>query len=308
MDITYIIQAHKHPLQLKRLITVLNTKNASFYVHIDVKSNIEDFKKTISLENVFFIKERVDCIWGDFSQVKATLNLIKNVIRDNRSGFVVFLSGQDYPIKNVNTIESFLLENKKGNFISLKPINELWSKKECDSRVKSYRFNYSSKRGDCVIVSKLNKYSVKCLLKGKITFRQFLRLIFYKKELKNTVNFHGGSNWWALNTETIAKVNTYISKNKEDLFSFFKYTHCSDEIFFQTIINTLMKTDNSINVEDSVTYVNWFRKKCTLPVTFNKDDLSELINQPSSKLFARKFDIDFDEEILDLLDKEISIK
>lgn len=308
MNIIYIIQAHKLPFQLKRLITVLNTKNASFYIHVDRKSKIEDFEKIISLKNVFFIKERVDSIWGDFSQVEATLNLIKNVIRDNKSGFVVFLSGQDYPIKNVNTIENFFFENKETNFISLKPIEELWSKKECDARVKSYRFNYSSNRGDCVIVSKLNKYSIKCLLKGKITLKEFLTVIFQKKELKNTINFYGGSNWWALNTETISKVDAYISKNKEDLFSFFKYTHCSDEIFFQTIINTLMKTDSSIKIEDSITYVNWFRKKCPLPVTFNKDDLSELINQPASKLFARKFDNFFDGEILDLLDKEIFVK
>ena len=111
MNIIYIIQAHKLPFQLKRLITVLNTKNASFYIHVDRKSKIEDFEKIISLKNVFFIKERVDCIWGDFSQVKATLNLIKNVIRDNKSGFVVFLSGQDYPIKNVYTIEIFFFVN-----------------------------------------------------------------------------------------------------------------------------------------------------------------------------------------------------
>lgn len=63
----------------------------------------------------------------------------------------------------------------------------------------------------------------------------------------------------------------------------------------------LIDNDKDIKILPSLTYVNWHRKGCTLPVTFQKDDLEELTRQ--CNLFARKFDTEFDTEILDLLDE-----
>ena len=57
-----------------------------------------------------------------------------------------------------------------------------------------------------------------------------------------------------------------------------------------------------INIEQSLTYVNWTRKNCSLPVTFVINDFDELNRLPEFKLFARKFDIKLDMEILDKLD------
>jgi hypothetical protein len=71
MKKVYIIQAHKNPEQLRRLIDVLHDDSSTFYIHIDLKSNIEHFIKLINRERVVFIKERVNCIYADYSQVLA---------------------------------------------------------------------------------------------------------------------------------------------------------------------------------------------------------------------------------------------
>jgi len=45
-------------------------------------------------------------------------------------------------------------------------------------------------------------------------------------------------------------------------------------------------------------------KNCNLPVTFNDADFEELTSLPKHKLlFARKFDFNYNKEIINLLDK-----
>ncbi|MNR59552.1 hypothetical protein D3C85_1808260 [compost metagenome] len=47
--------------------------------------------------------------------------------------------------------------------------------------------------------------------------------------------------------------------------------------------------------------MNWSRKNCDLPVTFTSSDFEELQDNPE-KLYARKFDIELDDEILNKID------
>ena len=54
-----------------------------------------------------------------------------------------------------------------------------------------------------------------------------------------------------------------------------------------------------------LTYVNWERVEEELPVTFTSTDFNELAQQ-TNFLFARKFDMDVDAQILDLLDSHVA--
>ena len=73
---TYIILAHKAPDQLKRLIDRLNDEDSFFFIHIDKKSYIEPFTECVVGNNIKFITNRINCLWGDFSQVIATLGFL----------------------------------------------------------------------------------------------------------------------------------------------------------------------------------------------------------------------------------------
>lgn len=70
----YIIQAHESLNLLKRLINRLDDGFSSFFIHIDKKADIKSFTEVIKGTNIIFIDKRVDCIWGDYSQVEATCN------------------------------------------------------------------------------------------------------------------------------------------------------------------------------------------------------------------------------------------
>jgi hypothetical protein len=152
----------------------------------------------------------------------------------------------------------------------------------------------------------MNKATLKHFLKRRITFSQFMRISFKKRNLDLKMKFYGGSQWLAMNITDLTKMNNYIKLNKNELFRFFNDSLVPDEFFFHSIIMHLKKIGNLINIDQSLTYVNWSRKNCPLPVTFGLNDFNELIEQPSIKLFARKFDIEFDENILDRIDGNIS--
>ena len=121
MKIFYLIQAHKNPSQVKRLIEVLSVQNAYFVIHIDLKSEIKQFTDVIKLKNVIFVKNRIDCIWGDYSQVLASLIMMREIdnLEPEPNDRVVLLSGQDYPIKSNQFIIQFFNEHKDTCFIDI---------------------------------------------------------------------------------------------------------------------------------------------------------------------------------------------
>ncbi|MDR2683908.1 MAG: beta-1,6-N-acetylglucosaminyltransferase [Prevotellaceae bacterium] len=299
----FIIEAHKNPTQLKRMINRLNDEQSSFYIHIDKKSDIQPFKATIEGKNIKFLERRVDCIWCDISQVEATILLIEEVLRDKHEGMVILLSGQDYPIKSKREINNFLDKNSQYNFIDAVPVQEAW-KYSWREKVENYRFNFSSERGASISLRKISKQSLKAFFKGIISLKQLL-LLLKQRKLNLSITQYGGSTWWAINTNSLKKMYAYVKQNEKELFSYFKYTHCPDEIMFQSIMKYLSQTDNFVKIFPSLTYVNWERfEMASSPVTFGMNDLPELLSQPESKLFARKFDMETDSDILDLLDEK----
>ena len=309
MQKNYIILVHKNPQQVRRLIERLDDGNSRFFIHVDLKSQSEEFELLKQCKNTLIIKERINCIWGDFSIVKATLLLFNAVVESGSKGFTILLSGQDYPIKSNSEINNFLTENKDFNFIDIIPIEKKWSKKMVRDKVEHYHFIHSERKSDSNSYAPFYHTSVKQkarniihLAKGRMshkTFRKLLRLPKRKAPYKHQFS---GSQWWALNERTTQILYDYIKRNYRELEDYYQYTSAPDEIFFQSVLMNLVPENKDFKIKPSLTYVNWERKNVVLPVTFNIDDFGELNN--TNHLFARKFDIDFDSTILDKLDEK----
>jgi hypothetical protein len=74
-----------------------------------------------------------------------------------------------------------------------------------------------------------------------------------------------------------------------------------DEIFFQTIILNSSFARRAVN--DNLRYIEWKDPDAGSPAILRKSDFQKLAS--SSKLFARKFDMTVDTEVLDFIDREI---
>lgn len=305
MEKIYLILAHKSPEQLEKQINALQDEKAIFYIHIDLKSDLNQFNYLEKILNVKLIKDRINCIWEDFSIVIATLNLIKNIIKNHRGGYCILMSGNDYPLKSKHYINNFLSKNVDQIFIDLREAEIVWH--NFKDRIEKYRINLSNNRGEALLLKQgFRKESLKHFVKGRIIFTDFLKILFKKRKISLIKKFYGGSQWWAMNLKDLIKIYEFIQNNEKELFAFFKYSHVPDEYFFHTLIMHINQHERIDKIQSSLTYVNWSRKDCQLPVTFGNDDYKELMNQSSIKLFARKFDINFDKKIFDRIDENIS--
>ncbi|MGA7075481.1 MAG: beta-1,6-N-acetylglucosaminyltransferase, partial [Halobacteriota archaeon] len=119
MKIAYLVTAYNNPKHLQRLINALSSKSSAFFIHIDRKSNIDDFSG-INGENVYFCEKRTRCYWGDFSVSQAILDLIRMALADARQfNYFPLLSGTDYPVQPTSYIETFFRRHNGTEFISM---------------------------------------------------------------------------------------------------------------------------------------------------------------------------------------------
>ena len=320
MEKNYIILAHENPQQLLRLIKALDDNKSYFYIHVDKKVDIQDFKELIAdYKNVIFVANRYECIWGSISLVYATLSCMHEVVNDKRSGYCILMSGQDYPVKNRESIDNYFNVNNGCEFINVNPVESCWSENGCLQRFEYYSFYLSSKRQDSVLIPYLFskkifngndwKLMIKSIIKSR-NIKLISEIIFNisrKREHPKHIIPYGGSQWWAFSIMTVTKILDFVQDNAS-FVKYYKYTAIPDEVFFHTILMHLVTLDKNIKIKDSVTYTNWEGKDVPLPVTFRDVDLTKLITLPEEKLFARKFNINIDEKILDEIDDNILAK
>jgi len=110
MKVAFLIMAHHQLGHLANLIEALNCDWIHFFIHVDKKVDITEFLRLIPrYANIIFLKnsQRIQVYWGGYSQVIATLNLLK-VAQKCGEYFDRFclLSGSDFPIKKISYIKS----------------------------------------------------------------------------------------------------------------------------------------------------------------------------------------------------------
>lgn len=276
MKIAYLIAAHNNYLHLEKLVQSLNKGDCSFYIHIDRKSSLPSLKG----RNIIYIEERVNVHWSGFSQVRATISLLKRAVADEND-YYAFISGGDYPIKPNNFLYKKLEDG--GEFIQ---VNKMGSDPYAPlSRYKYYYFtDYYNRR---------NKSST------KTRFFLWLQKSLRKLRIKKSIPFelYTGASWFALSKACVAYVLSEIESNKTYCL-FFNTGFCSDESFFQTIIG------NSAfykNVKGNLTYADWSVDPG--PAFITQHHLP-ILKTDADKFFARKFNNESG-DIVDLIEKEL---
>lgn len=313
MEINYIILAHQLPEQIYRLVYRLNSPWVKFYIHIDKKIEIAPFRSILrDIKNLYFLEgeERYLGTWGDIGIVRGTLAAMERIIKDNRKGYCILLTGQDYPLKNNRDIQNHFIKSNNSNFITIFPLPHRSLFQGGMPRVTKYKINKSIRRGHFLLLPSIFEkefYDIKTF--GKLNYLRksgksdLIFKIFRKRGFPENLSPHSGGVYWALPVCTIMSILAYLENNPEYL-DYHEFTLCADEIFFHSIIAKLEK-EKGLKIKRSLTYVNWERKTGPLPVTFEFSDSDELRKASKDHLFARKFDITLDEKILNFIDKEL---
>ncbi|MFD2523952.1 beta-1,6-N-acetylglucosaminyltransferase [Emticicia soli] len=276
MKIAHLILTHANPSQLERLIESLAHPDADFYIHVDLKANIEPFLP-LANKHVFFIQNRIKVYWGAYSIVQATVNSFYEILASNEKyDFVNLLSGQDYPLKSVEFIHNFFEHHQGKAFMDALLIESEWE--EALPRLRKYHFiNYR--------------------FKGRYLIEKFLNLFALNRKMPNNLVPVGRSQWFTVSIQHIKYIVEYLQKYPK-VKKFFELTWGADEIIFQTILYNSPYQQDIVN--DGLRYIDWSEGKAS-PKVLTFEDLPALLQ--SEKLFARKFSLKDSSELLDALDK-----
>lgn len=285
----YGIICHQLNNPLIHLIRQLSKSDKTLILlHIDEKCNIEPFLNEFSSNSkVKFIYNRINVNWGSYSQIEATLELLKESLKYDYKYFSL-LSGVDILIKNVFELENFL-ENSGKDYIG-GVIN-----KKYDFRVKyKYPNFYFSK-------DKPNHIKLLCFI-----CRGLQKIGFLKQKLENFPQLYYGANWFTLRKNTIDHVLKYL-ENNEFYSRAFYHSFCGDELFFQTIIfNSPFKNEiYGVEIidfgEKVLRYIDW-KSGPEYPKILIESDYQKMKN--SGLFFARKIDVNTP---LDILEKNFTL-
>jgi len=284
VKIAYLVLAHKNPRQLARLISQLKTDDSTFIIHIDKKSNLNDFKKVLNSIpdcKIYYTKKRVRVIYPNYPILNATIKSINELFINNIEFDYLFnISGQDYPIKSKKEILCQLQKYKGSSFINYHEIRDPekngWG---------AYRYNqYHFVRSNIGLVK---------------IFQKILNKFSAPRTLPDGLTPFGGSALWCLHNSAVKYIYEYICKRRH-VINFFKTVAMPDEMFIHTVLLNSALQNNIINF--GISYSEW-PGKSTHSITLTSSDLPKLLSSP--KWFARKFDLSIDNLVLDKLDEII---
>ena len=289
MKKAYIILAHKNEQQVQRLIDTLDDKNSMFFLHVDRKVSITGFKKLFDNDSRVYFVQRVKTEWGGFGLVDATLNAMYDVRKSGDFDKIILLSGQDYPIKSNEKIDKYFQHSRYNIFMDHFPLpnHRKWGPGGGMYRVNKYFFGLSF----------IKKYLAKAA-NFLATFIPFLN-----RKLAKGIEPFSGSQWWAMDMRALNYVLDYVAAHPEYV-KFHKHTFAPDELFFQMIL--LNCEDESLRdniANDNLRYMKWQTSNIAHPEILKVNDLNDIGD--SNALFARKFDMGVDEDVINLIDDQL---
>lgn len=286
MKHAYLIIAHNQFEHLKLLVSALDSENNGIFVHVDKKAINFETKKILDVvkhSSITLIEKPISVIWGDYSQIQVELMLLKEAVK-GKYDYYHLLSGVDFPIKNQEQIDTFFSNNFGKEFIHF---DSSVMRDEYMYRITKYHLIRGRKKS--LLKRIIYKFSI--LLQFAVNRSKSVDLIFQK-----------GANWFSI-TDDLAN---YVISKELLIQKIFKYTLCADEVFLQTLVynsdyrGKVYLQKYSDNYDSIVRMIDWNRGN---PYVYRKKDYEELIR--SDKLFARKFDLTIDHEIVDMLYKYV---
>jgi hypothetical protein len=282
-------------------------------IHHDYSSSNLSSTAFEQMSNVHILEDYVPVVWGDFPMVKMELHCIDWLMTHSvEFDWLIFLSGQDYPIQPLSQIEQFLEKTEYDGFM------EYFLAKEPPEEPTEYglrwlkntgrdRFFYHYYKLPSLSIVKSVLFRLSCFIHR---WQPLIRLVIDRNGAKIgilcfsspfTTKFqcYAGSQWHALSYRCLQYIHDFVQRNPA-FVEYYKRTIIPDESFFQTIL--LNKPKLKI-FNDNKRYVSWTDQ--STPAILGCADFENMIR--SNKHFARKFDVKVDAQVLELLDRHLSV-
>jgi hypothetical protein len=271
MKLAFIILAHNDEINLFRLIKRLLVEDDLVVVHwdkknpLDIQAAANHTLGSVSLKRLHFSR-RVAVDWGRWSMVDATLACLEQLeASGERFDYVVLLSGADYQIRSVKQLKAFFAQGGDKEYIECAdPEFDPWVIKGL-VKERYLHHHWFSWRDNPVF------FDISLNIQKKLGIT---------RKLPYGLKPYFGSQWWALTGKTLQQV--LAMSRRGAVRRFFKTTWVPDEMFFQTIVRSLVPQEKI--AANGVTFYHFCHQG--KPLIFYNDHLPFLTQQ--DYFFARK--------------------
>lgn len=287
MRFAYLVMFHNNFEQVLKLLSVLDDENNDIYIHLDKKT--KDYSesligKTVVKASITFVK-RVSVNWAGYSQVKAELSLLEAATKTEHV-YYHLLSGADLPLKSQKEIREFFYANNGKEYIGI------------DSHIRMNTLEHDRIRYfyffQDLIGRNANRYA-NMLRRFEGVSIKLQKCLKIDRVKQTEIEYVKGSQWFSI-THRMAE---YVIREKKRISLLFRDTLGPDEFFLQTVAYNSPWRDQIVN--DTLRCIDWKRGS---PYVFTVEDYDML--SKSSALFARKFDMTVDTEIIDTIVEYVS--
>lgn len=279
MRLAHLIIAYKEPGQVERLVSRVLHEACDVYIHIDKKTDLRPFLYLAQNKQVRFIKNRQLIRWAGYSFTKAILTGMQEVLASGEYDFINLMSGQEYPLKPVDTMMRFFEQHRGSTFMTYEAEGSEWWQQN---------------------ISRVNQYhSTDLNFKGQYLLQRCINQLLPKRKFPFSYTLYGGNcaMYWTM-SRTCARYVVDFMEQHPQMERFARYTWAPDEFLISTILLNSPHRDTVIN--NNLRYIDWSQGGPN-PKVLTLQDLDSL--QKTSSFFARKFDIRQDSQILDKLDE-----
>lgn len=313
----FMIMCHKNLSQVLLLAKTILSSDSDVVVHIDSAVADDEYisflEATNDIPNLYVTSKRIHGVLDTRTLVDIVFIMIEYVkSKKIKYKNYCLLSGQDFPIKPINEINKSLFNNYPTPYIDCTPYDRKnWIFHKFKYTPVLLRFNrfiskkFSRKNPVRKILRALVILGQKCI--------QFLKLTSYDKISKSGIKLYGGSAWWILPDSVIDFIySEYV--NSSTIVDLLLKTVTPEETFFQTMT---MLSPYKCNVH--INPVDQIEQSCKTwayfsdvdkpfkghPYIFTVNEFDKLRVSPC--WFARKFDIQQDSKIIEMIQKKLIV-
>lgn len=222
MKIAYLLLCHKNAESVITQVRALVAAGDVVAIHFDLRGRNREFQRirdAFAGEPAVAFARRVACGWGEYSLVRATLNLL-GAAREAFEGASHYqlISGDYFPSKSRAYIERELAAHDC-DFVE---INDFFESDWIKTGLKKERLIYRHL---------FNERTRKRLFYASLNLQRRLGLT---RPLPLGLRVKIGSQWWLLRATTVERMFAFM-KERPDVMRFFRTTWIPDETAFQTI-------------------------------------------------------------------------
>ena len=285
LPVCFLLLTHRSPEQVKRLVDVVAP--CPVLVHLDAHAGRQvwaEFQELAEEYGQLDLVERTATGWGSWGLVHATLNGLERAL-DLDCTHIVKMTGQDYPIRPIEEIVAFCKQSPATSWIPHDeiPVSFLGEKDGGVARTKHW---HMAVRGHAVSVP------------------------MNRRPPEGVTPFYGQAQ--LVMSMPLARWLVAEVRRRPELVRFFRRTWMPNELFIPSIA---MTSPMAADVSGANLWFTDWSAGGSHPKVFGREDIDELMAAAlghagdlpggKTKFFARKFDLQVDTDVLDLIDERL---